>query len=195
MKHLILWVTIVVALASCGQEVAIKNKFDDNVILRIYDFKDRRLVDSLYQFFSDPNPIYRAEAALAFGSIQDSTALDKLAKLLKDESSDVRTAVAFSIGQTPSWNSADYLLQSLLIEADDVVRDEIFEAIGKTIRTDQLKSFLENEFPPTRGISWCLYQIGRRGMADSLAVAKSATMLDKKLSVRIIVGAAFFFRM
>ncbi len=62
------------------------NKFSDPVLIKIYDLKDRRLADSLYQYFTSPNEKYREEAVLAFASIQDSTGISALGKMLQDES-------------------------------------------------------------------------------------------------------------
>jgi cyclophilin family peptidyl-prolyl cis-trans isomerase/HEAT repeat protein len=193
MKYLFL--LLILGLVSCNSEPSSKNKFVDEILVRIADLKDRRLSDSLYQYFNNANPTYRMEAALSFGSIQDSIAVSKLEKLLSDTSPEVRTASAFAIGQTPSWNSAFYLMRRLPDEKVDAVRDEILEGIGKTIRADQLNSFLNSDFQPTRGLSWCLYRIGIRRMADSLTIVKATDLLDQKNNDRIRLGAAaFFFR-
>ena len=40
---------------------------------RLYDFRNQRLSDSLVRYFNHPNPTYRYEAALSFGSITDTS--------------------------------------------------------------------------------------------------------------------------
>src|SRR3990170_1613025 len=76
------------------------NKFSDDVRLKIADLQDRRLSDSLYPYFKHEYPVYRTDAVQAFGSIQDSSAIENIGKLLlTDENSCVRKAAAFALGQ------------------------------------------------------------------------------------------------
>src|SRR5437762_1194171 len=94
---------IIFILACRQSEKAPLNKFSDPILAKIADLQDRRLSDSLYQFLSSPNAVYRQEAVLAFASIQDSTAVDKIGRLLLlDSDSAVRMTAAFAMGQNPS---------------------------------------------------------------------------------------------
>ena len=54
------------------------NKFSDPTIIEIYNLKDRRSGDSLKVYLTSENPVYRREAALAFASVQDSTAARRI---------------------------------------------------------------------------------------------------------------------
>src|SRR5687768_2300734 len=120
------------ALVSCNQKKTV-NKFSDETRVKIADFQDRRLSDSLYQFFSHVNPAYRKDAVLAFASIQDTLAIGRLADVLKNDSDvEVRSAAAFALGQTGSQKSFQALLEGSFETRNDTVLREIFESFGKT---------------------------------------------------------------
>jgi cyclophilin family peptidyl-prolyl cis-trans isomerase/HEAT repeat protein len=85
---------------------------NDPIFRKIRDFQDKNMVDSLFKYFRHEDPTYRYLAAFAFGTIQDSTALDSLAKLLTDRIELVRTAAAFAIGQTGTQKGELLLMQA-----------------------------------------------------------------------------------
>lgn len=168
------------------------NKFSDNVLIKIYDLKDRRLADSLYQYFTSPNEKYREEAVLAFASIQDSTAISALGKMLHDKSITVRTAAAFSLGQIGSPSAEPFLVESLKTEKEKSVREELIEAYGKTTR-DWDHSLTTNDFMLSERFSWSIYRVGLRGMANPQLDSVAAILLgpSRKQSTRL--GAAHYF--
>lgn len=113
----------------------VRTSFSDSLLQRIYDFQDQQLADSLYPFFRHKDPSYRYASALAFGSFRDSTAIDSLERLLKDEVQKVRVAAAYALGQIGSS-----LAETALVEAFDQydtsgawahANAAILEAIGK----------------------------------------------------------------
>jgi hypothetical protein len=127
--------TLTCLMFSCKQSpVNDINKFSDATLVKIYDLKDRRSSDSLYQYFSSDNDTYRAEAVLAFASIQDSSGNDALGKMLKDESPQVRAAAAFAIGQIKLSRAEGLIVDALKQEQDGDVRDELIESYGKIAR-------------------------------------------------------------
>src|SRR5688572_19979193 len=111
-NRLCVGLVIIGLVTSCVKEDGI-NKFSDPTIVKIYDLKDRRLSDSLYHYFTSENLAYRVEAVLAFGSIQDSLAIDRIAQLLSDADPSVRKSAAFSLGQTPSSKSGKVVADAL----------------------------------------------------------------------------------
>ncbi len=114
MTRIFVFAITALALACCRHADKPLNKFSDPVRLKIADLKDRRLADSLYPYFYDKNEIYRADAAEAFGSIQDSSAVEKLANLLNtDAVSSVRNAAAFALGQTSKSGLESILLRAV----------------------------------------------------------------------------------
>ena len=173
-------VILVGALLSCAQKPT--NKFSDNTFIRITEFQDHRLSDSLYQFFEDPNPAYRRDAVLAFASIQDTLAVEKIAKLLIDENADVRKAAVFALGQTGGSQAFRFL--SNTPDNDTIAFDEIMEAAGKTMK--------KGSDSPVDINAWGLYRLALRGIADSLTVTKAVEFLNSP-SENTRLGAAHFF--
>ena len=81
------------------------NKFSDPSLVKIFDLKDKRLTDSLLILLRSGNPVYRREAAMAFGSIQDTLASMALGTaLLEDPDNEVRRNAAFALGQLVAGN-------------------------------------------------------------------------------------------
>jgi HEAT repeat protein len=193
-RALSLLIIVGVAIAfSCrdAQEEGI-NKFSDPLLIKIYDFKDRRLGDSLYQYFSSPNEVYREEAVLAFGSIQDSIGINALSKMLKDESIGVRAAAAFSMGQTRSTQGESLLLEALASETDKSVREELIESYGKVTKRWNLSRMLRDASMPER-FSWSIYRAGLRGMAGARLDSAAAILLGQTYGDITRLGAAHYF--
>lgn len=91
-----------ILMAACSGNKG-PNKFSDPAIIEIYNLKDRRSGDSLKTYLTSENPVYRREAALAFASVQDSTAAILLGNILKEDTDlEARLNAAFALGQTGS---------------------------------------------------------------------------------------------
>ena len=105
------------------------------VFQKIHNFQDRQLRDSLYFYFHHNDPTHRYLAAMAFGSIRDSTANDSLALLLGDPADEVRAAAAFAIGQAGAVSGESILLRAFSREDTSgaywLANRAILEAIGK----------------------------------------------------------------
>ena len=114
------------------------NKFSDETIVSIYEAQDKRDTKALLGFFNDDNDDYREEAALAFGSVQDSSAIPHLSLLLVDRSAKVRKAAAYSLGQTSDSSVVGALVAALAEEDTAVVRKEMIEALGKVVTMSDL---------------------------------------------------------
>lgn len=113
----------------------VRTNFSDSLLQKIYDFQDRQQTDSLLLYFHDADPSYRYAAALAMGSIKDSTAIDSLIPLLGDEIEKVRVAAAYSLGQIGS-NRAEQALIRAFNQYDTAgiwnqTNAAILEAMGK----------------------------------------------------------------
>lgn len=178
-KSKILLVLAVLIAVSCTKSSI--NKFSDDVLVKIADYQDKRQSDSLYQYLSHENAVYRKDAALAFASIQDATSTEAVAKLLTDTDSEVRNAAAFALGQIGGEKAFQYLVNT---PQDSLASEEISEAIGKAIENiSQL---------PDNITSWGLYRIGLRGLADSTLLKKAIDFLNSD-NENIRLGAAHFF--
>src|SRR5688572_19744171 len=125
----------VVAIISCKNEEKPINNFDNLQLLKIADFQDRRLGDSLIRYLEDSDPSYRIPAALAFASVQDSIYVDRLKELLlNDRDIGVRRIAAFALGQTQSLLSEQVLFESATKEKDPFVLAQVIESYGKVCK-------------------------------------------------------------
>lgn len=183
-------------MAACSEtETAGVNKFSDDEIVKIYDFKDKRLSDSLYPYFNHATASYRRDAALAFASIQDSNAVEKLCKFfMKEQDPEVRKAIAFALGQIPSQETERSLLGAIIKEKELDVLSELLESYGKTTPQWQLihPNFL-NDTLKAKGLAWSLYRSGVRGKADTTInpIAITLTQEDHHYSTQL--AASHFF--
>ncbi len=171
------------------------NKFSDPVSTHIADLKDRRMPDSLLQYFSHENPRYRLEAVEAFGSLQDTTHVDRIGRLLvMDADAGVRRAAAFALGQARHPSCERLLLGALMKEQNPGNSFEILSAYGKTTRLWKLDPdpFLTDS-NRTAGLAWSIYRAGLRGKTDSQANAVAISLLKQTFTEFTRLGAAHFF--
>ncbi len=189
-------VILIVIIISCTSKAPSPNKFFDPILVKIYDLKDRRLTDSLLIHLRSPDPVYRREAALAFGSVQDSTSSLTLGSaLLEDLDVEVRKNAAFSLGQTGGTQAVNALIPALL-DSNKAVLREVLEALGKTIQKDDfnvLEEFQSNDSIIQEGIAWGLYNIGVRRKSDSTITRKVSRFLENKYSYQTRLAAASYF--
>ena len=167
---------------SCTTKNEPPNKFSDENFVKIADYQDRRQSDSLFQFFNHESPAYRRDAVLAFGSIQDTSAVVRIGALLNDEDAEVRKAAAFALGQIGGEKAFNFLYNT---PEDTLAQDEILEASGKAAG---LASSL-----PVDISSWGLYRLALRGLADSTAIIKAIEFLNSNFNENVRLGAAHFF--
>jgi cyclophilin family peptidyl-prolyl cis-trans isomerase/HEAT repeat protein len=172
------------------------NKFSDPTILKIGEFQDRRQTDSLIHLLLNKNPIYRTEAALALGSVQDSTASLQLGSmLLEDPIVEARKAAAFALGQTNGTASVNALIPALE-DRDNSVVCEALVALGKVVSKDDLsvlKKFKASDTLKQANLAWAFYYVGLRGLADSTVLKIQQGYLAPSYSYQTRLGAAHFF--
>jgi cyclophilin family peptidyl-prolyl cis-trans isomerase/HEAT repeat protein len=186
---------LVLSIVRCQRPDQSINKFSDATLIKIADLKDQRLSDSLLLYFNDQNPTYRNEAVQAFGSLQDTTALDKIGKLLvMDQNAGVRKSAAFALGQTPHPSSERILLGALVKEKNNENIYEILQAYGRVTSRWKLdpKTFL-NDSIKTAGLAWSVYRAGLRGKTDSIANGIAKQFLSSSFSVDTRLAAAHYF--
>jgi len=120
----------------------INRDLKDPILQKISYEQDLQMSDSLTTYFHDKDPTYRYAAAMAFGSIQDKTALDSLAILLKDTLEEVRMAAAYAIGQQGDPRGESFLVGAF--EQYDSLgqykrsNGAILEAVGRCATKDFL---------------------------------------------------------
>lgn len=159
MKFFYLIVFLCLLLVSYKDE-RVRSKYDDPIIRKIADFKDARKVDSLLPYLNHSIPLYRSEAAFAFGTLQDSSAYDELYKLLSDPDIYTQRSAAFAIGQLNDTTKGVDMIAAIQKEKNPLVLASQLEALGKLI-SNQQKTFLE-DYPLSdsvvnEGLAWGLY--------------------------------------
>lgn len=172
------------------------NRFADLNQQKIAAYQDQRQSDSLLVYLKHPQADYRQAAARAFGSVQDSIASPFLGTLLlEDPAVAVRVAAAFALGQTGGTQATNALIPSLS-DSSAQVRKEALEALGKTIRKEDLHiiyAYVSTDTLSGEGLAWCLYRIALRNLADTLLVRKAAGLLTSASTTGTALGAAHFF--
>jgi cyclophilin family peptidyl-prolyl cis-trans isomerase/HEAT repeat protein len=184
---------VAIIFYSCDKRTA-SNKFSDPLIQRIYDLKDRRMSDSLFQYLKHEDPAIRREAALAFGSIQDSASSKRLGALLDDKDRSVRRAAAFALGQTPCTDSRRILEANLEKENDPEIFVEIAEAYGKV--TKHWKNFDPRYYSDSTrdyGVAWSLYRAGLNGTVDTTEYRRVVALLKNDHRELTRLGGSHFF--
>ncbi len=172
------------------------NKFSDPTLVTISNFQDRRQTDSLINYLLHKNQQYRAEAALALASVQDSSASLQLGSmLLEDPFISARVNAAFALGQT-GGNAAVNALIPALTDASSEVVSEVVQGLGKTVTARDVASLLN--FQPKdsiqeHGLAWGFYFAGLRGLSDSIMVSRTTDFLSSRHSTSVRLGAAHFF--
>ncbi|MCU0368113.1 MAG: peptidylprolyl isomerase, partial [Cyclobacteriaceae bacterium] len=166
---IVFWLTILLFLSGCAFNEP--NKFSDNNLITIYSLQDRRKTDSLILFLLDKNPIYRAEAALALASVQDSIASLQLGTtLLEDPYLQARINAAFALGQTGGY------------AAMNAARD-----------INTLLNFNPKDSIQQSGLAWGFYFAGMRGIANEQMAERATRFLAPEYSASTRLGAAHFF--
>jgi cyclophilin family peptidyl-prolyl cis-trans isomerase/HEAT repeat protein len=173
-----------------------KNSFNNKRLQNLADFQDKRLTDSLYQFLLSHDKVERERAAIAFASLNDSTAANTLGNLLlEDPDEQARRNAAFALGQTKCIASVNSLIPAVNDKASSVVR-EVLEGLGKTIDKNDLHVLEEYHPKDTlaeEGLAWGFYRLGLRGITDSTIIIRQAAFLLPPHDEQTRLAAAHFF--
>ena len=184
MKRIVLFAVLLIACIACDEK---KNIFEDREIRHIADLQDRRKTDSLLIYLSSDNVEYRKRAALAFASVQDTSAVKELWHVPDVEA-------VFALGQMYNPGSIEALKERLGRGNPANIRREAFEALGKVIRKDDLK--IIHDTTDAEGLTWGIYRAGLRGIADTFLIRKAAAVLYNRGRLRDdrFAAAHFFAR-
>jgi HEAT repeat protein len=193
----ILFITIIAACQTQVKEIdkPISNKFDDPEMAKIYDLIDKRDSKKLLPYLNNGNVLYRHEAALGFGSIQDTAAINKLAFMLNDAAPKVRKAAAYALGQTGDTSAISPIVMSLEVEDSLYVRQELLESLGKIITQEKigiLQYWPIKTSADKQGLAWGLYRAGLRNVHDGISIDIALTLLDSSNTYLTRLGAAHF---
>lgn len=196
-----IWLSVIILLIGACQNEADKtlatgpNIFSDTLMIEIYEYQDKRDTESLVKFFRHENAKYRAAAAQAMGSVQDSLAIPLLSNLLNDEHSKVRKAAAYALGQSYDSSAIKPLVMALDQEDSLFVRRELIASLGKVITQPKLpilNRLATETMPEKEGLAWGLYRAGIRGVFDDLSTATAIVLLSSENSYETRLGAAHY---
>ena len=187
MKYLLGFSLALLGLMSCTTEADQGvNRWSDGTLREIYDHQDRRETEPLLEYLQHEEAKYRAAAALAFGSVQDSTALPALKTALSDANAAVRKNAAFAIGQTGHADGFDVLKNAMATEQDHAVKGVMLEAMGKCVTEATLPELVGlsvNSAEENQGKMWGIYRAGLKRVtsapATQLAVQRVASSKDQ----------------
>jgi cyclophilin family peptidyl-prolyl cis-trans isomerase/HEAT repeat protein len=198
-------VLILMLFAACAQpektadlpESGPPNKFSDSTLVEIYEMQDRRDANGLQSHLKSKEGKYRAAAAMAFGSVQDTNSIPLLISLLSDGDKNVQTAAAWALGQTGHASAGDALLIRMRIATDAELIKALGEAIGKCGDSSHLATLLESAANMNNlqaGAMQGLYRAGLRKMAGPETMDFAVSQLQSSDSATVLYAAAFFGR-
>lgn len=173
--------------------------FTNPLLQNLYTLQAKGMSDSLYTYFRHKDPTFRYLAVTAFASLQDTLAVDSLAKMLVDPVDKVRVAAAYALGQI-GHPSAEQILIDVFDRYDTTgvsryFNSAIMEAIGKcgsetmlenlaTISTYRVTDTLLME-----GQAWGIYRYALREIVlpeGTALMMKFATNSRYPVKVRLI---------
>ncbi|TGE25645.1 hypothetical protein E5K00_10780 [Hymenobacter aquaticus] len=174
----------------------VANKFGDATLRQIATAQDERQSAALLPFLSNPEALYRREAALALASVQDKAAVPALTARLTDADASVRVAAAYALGQTADTTAETALRERVLQEKDALARFTALEALGKCVSRAGLAGLAK--LPPALGAdtaavsgqAWGLYRAGLRGVTSEAAAGRLVQLLALMNPYRARLAAA-----
>jgi peptidylprolyl isomerase len=143
---------------------------------RLVDAQTARDGSVLVVALGNADPVVRARAAFALGSVQDPTAVPALLQALSDPDARVRADVAFALGQSADSTAEGALLAALDRETDPAARAEMLDALGKTGGSASLAVLAGRaaEGDERAVLALALGRYGLRGIHDPDAVTRLA---------------------
>ncbi len=174
---------------------AASNKFADEILRKVYTLQDERNTTELLPYLNHNKPQYRAEAALAFASVQDTLAVPPLLQLLTDTAATVRTAAAYALGQTGSGAAEKGLILHLNQERNPIVQAELLEALGKVASPAgalYLNSYLPTSPTAKTGQAWGLYRAGMRQQVTQQGTEEAVHLLAASNPYEARLAAAHY---
>ena len=138
------FLALLFTISACGstqqtQKETIVVDMSDAVVQRIYDSKNKRETKAILPYLSVDNPLHRYVATMALASMQDTTAIGDLTKVLSDDYEQIRMAAAFALGQTQNQAAAQPLVNAFRTDTVRSVQATILEAIGRCGTDEHLK--------------------------------------------------------
>ncbi len=196
---------LIVALLLLLQTPLLAQSLSNETRQKILTAQDLRDVKALNILLRDSRPATRAKAAFAAGSVQDTSLIARLAWLLNDEDSNVRSASAFALGQmnfvvdsVQRRSISAALIKRFGQEIREAVQVRIIEGLGKTgdsLSLDALMKYMtKSGLGASKGeAALSVGRYGYRGIKNPAAANFAATVLaDGKKSEKWKAAYAMF---
>ncbi len=163
----------------------------DSVFASVLKAQNDQDLAVLTGFFSSPTPSIRYTAALALGSVRDSSLADTLAYLLQDVNVHVASAAAYSLGLMGAARSQVALLNAFrqydTSGINSPINSAILEAVGRVGTPDFLQAMATVETYETTdtllllGQMRGIYRYMLRGMTDPAGTVTAFKYLSDNL--------------
>jgi cyclophilin family peptidyl-prolyl cis-trans isomerase len=152
-------------------------------VQRVFEFRDRRMTDSLATYLRHPEATLRYIAALGFGDQSDTSGatVPRLAPLLNDPVEEVRIAAALALGQSGSVKAEGPLTRAFVagdsLSEHQRLNGVILEAVGRCGTVATLRQIASvTTYQPTdtlllQGQCRAVYRFGVRKITDPSATA------------------------
>lgn len=179
-KDLHYWILVLtLGLTSCipnkpKSDLDFSLDLENKDIQLAYEAAYKKSRDTLFRYFHHKDPTVRFIAVDAFASWQDSSAIDSIAPLLRDEDENVRIGAAYSLGQIRSIKAESYLTGAFVkfdsLNNNQLFNSTILEALGKCGSAATLKqiagvkSYLSTDSILVTGQARSIYRFALRDM-------------------------------
>ena len=188
------YILVLFFMACSKPKQASINRFSDEALIQIYELQDRRETKQLFPYLKAKKEEHRIAAALAFASIQDTTAIPYLNQMLQiDQDPMPRRAAAFALGQIGKSSALNILKTAFDGELYNPNRRYILEAIGKCGDSSTLSVFEKNNYTDSAirlGWIYGVLRMGQKGFYSKSINNRVIHMLnDPSMSVALVAGA------
>ena len=152
--------------------------FQKKILQEVVAAQSRRDAKAMEAFFSHEDPLVRARAAFAAGSVQSPALVPGLVKLLADSDARVRLDAAFALRQTPKVPSVA-LMERLNTEEEPEVRAMLLEALGYRGDRTAYDALMATEYPGLeRAHVLCAIYYLQRDIVSTEGIERMLKFLD-----------------
>lgn len=197
-----------ISFMACGaietteeQSQKLNYSLENPSLKNIFNLQEQQNLDSLLYFLQSEDVNLRYAAAKAFASFQSKDASKALAPYLKDTLTEIRSAVAYALGQIGDPENQNTLIQGIAYDDPEGRQEsnaQILEAVGKTADESILKflatatdGYTKDDPIAVLGRARGIYRFALRGLTvpeGTQLMASYAANPDFQTEVRVIAA-------
>lgn len=175
----------------------VTNIYKNEIYRTIKQLEYKKQTGELQSYLSHQDPKVRRAAVLAFAGIQDTTYLNPLSLMLKDEMEDVREAAAYTIGLMNVPGAEDILLTTMQTEPSLHVKAMLLESVGRCGSEKSLDfvaslQFENNQLLLITAQAWSLYRFLLRDIQSEAGLLKIMELLKPTSPEKTRYAASFY---